>query len=213
MAIPPIETRPKKLRRSTYNDQSIGSAMPKKVLPVGSKDSTENTARRRRAVSFGNVQVREFDRIAGDHPLVSKGPSLALDWGFIDNESTSLNQYESTRELSSILSPLNCETRRFILTFVFDISSEDIKRSEKIAAQTQAQRRETLSKLKVLRSLKPVPPRQDLPELVNTKSNVAVVEDPLPRPAKSTSSILLRKVQEARKRLVIQGIPSYTRNQ
>jgi hypothetical protein len=139
MAIPVIATRPKKLRRSPGDSYSISSVAPTKALQ-GSKDCMDSTARRRRAVSFGNVQVREFDRIAGDHPLVSEGPSLALGWGFVDNKCTPLNQYESTRELSSVLSPLNLETRRFILTFVFDISSEEIKRSEKIAAQTQAQR-------------------------------------------------------------------------
>ncbi|CAB9509047.1 expressed unknown protein [Seminavis robusta] len=221
MANPAATEAPTKLRRST-------GSMPTKKAVVVNKQIRGSTGtlprRRRRVVSFGTVQIREFERIAGDNPAVSQGPSLSLGWKSIDQKPLTVRKYEDTRERASVLTPLTRETRKFLLTFVFDVSSEDIKRSEKSAAKIQAQRHETIKQLlhnKAIRRKKSFPPRQvDTPELENTSTTTTtsskpqvVIEDPLPRKHVAGNTKLLRKVEDARKRLLEQGWATYARLQ
>lgn len=51
----------------------------------------------RRNVSFGNVDVREYEQTMGDQPCVS-GPPLALGWKFEDECTTDVEDYEADRE-------------------------------------------------------------------------------------------------------------------
>jgi len=149
-----------------------------------------------RKVSFGTIQVRSYDRIAGDNPAVSDGgPSLGLSWDFVVAPQQCLNQYETQREnerASGPLYPLSQDTRRFLLAFVFDIPSKDIQRSAKLAQKIQAQRQETLQQLKMERA-------KDLTIVLSsnakmnaqTKKNKSylvsgIVEDPLPRSSTRT---------------------------
>lgn len=152
-----------------------------------------------RRVSFGTIEVREFDRVAGDHPSVSEGPSLSLGWAFVETNPQSVCDYESTRQRLSVLSPLTCETRKFILSFVFDVSSEDIKRSEQIASRVQAQRLQTREELKLQ--------RKQLQQITKAhKKTVPVqkssVEDPLPRKLqksrRSSNKSFLRRLTKKR---------------
>lgn len=50
-----------------------------------------------RAVTFGYVHVREYNRILGDHPACSTGPPLALGWDVKSRASYDLEVYEKTR--------------------------------------------------------------------------------------------------------------------
>ena len=52
-------------------------------------------------VSFQSVQIREYERIAGDHPDVTdhlKGPPLSIGWRHSEIVSIPIDSYESTRQ-------------------------------------------------------------------------------------------------------------------
>ena len=69
----------------TESDTSVRSA------PEGAGDGQQVQTT---SVSFGVVQVREYNRISGNHPDVTDGPSLAIDWGFIQNDDVKVSKYE-----------------------------------------------------------------------------------------------------------------------
>ena len=95
----------------------------------------------RRKVVFGFVQVREYEVVAGNHPWVTEGPSLSIGWRFIQKKKVSLQKYENERERTDcVLAPLSANTRRFILSFSFEISQKDIRRSEAVAERARLQR-------------------------------------------------------------------------
>jgi len=50
-----------------------------------------------RNVSFGDVEVREFERVLDVHPSCSCGPSLGIGWQFESKEGMSLVQWEQYR--------------------------------------------------------------------------------------------------------------------
>lgn len=136
-------------------------------------------------VSFGSVQVREYNRIAGNHPEVTEGPSLSLGWGYAEHKTQSVNKFEKSRDRASQLMPLSGKTRIFILSFVFDIPPQDIKRSEKIAMRVQSQRQET-NKLHKEQEKKKAAKKKDLvekttPVVVAKEPSSCIIEDPLPR--------------------------------
>ena len=135
-------------------------------------------------VSFGSVQVREYNRIAGDHPEVSEGPSMSLGWGYVERKPQSVNKFEKNQDRASQLMPLSGETRIFILSFVFNIPPADIKRSENIAMRVQTQRQET-NRLHKEQEKKKATKKKDAFEkvtLVVTKESAScLIQDPLPR--------------------------------
>lgn len=159
----------------------------------------QSKRRRRRSVSFGSVNVREYERIAGDNPAVPEGPSMSLGWGFVENKSVSVKKYENTRDRASTLTPLTAETRKFILTFVFDVSEKDLKRSEKAVERVKKQRSHTLAKM----TIKKKNVKRTLP-VTDTKKeeqpNLKQVEDPLPRQRRRQSGRTLG--EEAKRRLM-----------
>ena len=99
-----------------------------------------------RSVSFGTVGVREYERIAGDHPD-AKGPCLGISWRFVQQDEVSVDHHmEKHEEPREKLMPLNAETRHFMLYHVFDITKDEIRRAEKVAARVQRQRQESYRK-------------------------------------------------------------------
>lgn len=55
-----------------------------------------------RAVSFGRVEIRKFERVLGDNPACGKGPSMALGWRYNEEKPVELDNFESKKR--SVLS-------------------------------------------------------------------------------------------------------------
>lgn len=53
--------------------------------------------RRSSTISFNQVEVRSYPITAGDHPCVTSGPPLTLQWDAVDQRTIDLDDYESTR--------------------------------------------------------------------------------------------------------------------
>jgi hypothetical protein len=101
-----------------------------------------------KAVSFGVVEVREYNRIVGDHPEVRFGPPLTISWDYYAHPPVYIDTYETTHvhkkptRMSSI-------TRRNLLQNVFGATDEEIQQSEKECQKIQKRREQ--SKQQVLR--------------------------------------------------------------
>lgn len=79
--------------------QSLRGAPPSGMLPRSSSFRNPNGARSkkgtpRRTVSFDKVKVREFERVLGDNPPPSPGPSLALGWNYNEKKEMSIDKFE-----------------------------------------------------------------------------------------------------------------------
>ena len=61
------------------------------------EDGGAKERRRSSTISFNEVEVRSYPITAGDHPCVSSGPPLTLQWDAVDQRKIDLDDYESTR--------------------------------------------------------------------------------------------------------------------
>ena len=84
----------------------------------------------KRSVRFGTIQVREFNRIVGDHPDVKVGPPISIGWDFVESDAQCLDQYEADRPARS-LRRMSSITRKNLLSNVFGVPEEEIRAAEK----------------------------------------------------------------------------------
>lgn len=97
----------------------------------------------KRSVTFGDVNVREFNRIVGDHPDVSVGPPVSLGWKFVENEPVTVDHYEENKPPRKYVLRMTSITRKNLLRNVFDCPSEEIANAEKEVQKIQKQRKLT----------------------------------------------------------------------
>eukprot|EP00980_Cylindrotheca_fusiformis_P029162 scaffold22740_cov139-Cylindrotheca_fusiformis.AAC.16 len=99
-----------------------------------------------RCVSFGAIQVREYERIIGDHPETKIGVPLSLGWGYYERDPVPIDKYESERIPKKTLR-MSSITRKNILHNVYGIPEDEIRMAEKevrkISARNQKNQRET----------------------------------------------------------------------
>ena len=128
---------------NTLNTRSTG------LKSRGSKRSRNSP---NKSVSFGVVQVREYERVVGDHPGVSdSGPALSLGWRYEENEvEVSVDSYERIHgsRKSNPIKPLKGTTRRIVLEVYFHVPKSEIYAAQREVAGTKQQRKETLDELR-----------------------------------------------------------------
>mmetsp|Transcript_5434 Transcript_5434/g.15994 ORF Transcript_5434/g.15994 Transcript_5434/m.15994 type:complete len:201 (+) Transcript_5434:178-780(+) len=81
-------------------------------------------------VSFGDVQIREYERIVGDHPDTKIGVPLALGWHYSEQELQTVDYYEEHKTSKGILR-MSSITRKNILREVFGIPDDELRNAEK----------------------------------------------------------------------------------
>jgi hypothetical protein len=99
----------------------------------------------KKAVSFGLIQVREYNRVVGDNPTVRVGPPMSIGWEFVQKKSVPVDDYEKTKlPRTSDLSIMGSITRQSILRYEFDVSLGEIRAAERIIRKIQRQRWHTV---------------------------------------------------------------------
>lgn len=94
-------------------------------------------------VRFSTIQMRTYNRIAGDHPDVIVGPPLTFDWESVQHEPELLDDYEKNRKPMKRVLRLSSVTRKNILRNVFEISDEEIIGAEKEIQKIRKSRERT----------------------------------------------------------------------
>jgi len=107
----------------------------------GLSDSSD-FCRVKNSVSFSSVIVREYDQTIGDHPSVSYGPPISLDWNYEEQASVELDDYECLRGKRRSASQLMMSywVRKDKLMYKFGYSEEEMKKAHKEAERAKLQR-------------------------------------------------------------------------
>jgi hypothetical protein len=125
--MPPLQRQADSLSDSEHS-QILCSPVEifKTVAPVEGE-----TASGRKSVRFSAVQVREYNRIVGDHPDVRVGPPISIGWDYVEHEAQPVDRYEADRPPRSMLRRLSSITRKNLLINVFGVSEQEIRAAEK----------------------------------------------------------------------------------
>ena len=110
--------------------------------------SANNKTRVKRNVSYGNVKVREYERIIGDNPGCSSGAPIGIGWNYRSTEEADLDDHEPSPAV-----PLTSEERKTMLKY-WSYSSGDIEESQHKVSRIQSQRDESNASLMRYQRLK-----------------------------------------------------------
>jgi hypothetical protein len=103
---------------------------------------SSNLSSGQRRVGFGDVEVREYERVVGDHPDVRLGVPISIGWGYYQRENVPLEKYESERKPKALLR-MSSVTRKKILHEVFGIPEEEIRQADKEVQKIKKSREHT----------------------------------------------------------------------
>jgi hypothetical protein len=90
-----------------------------------------------RRVQFGFIEIREYERIVGDHPDVKVGPPMGIGWQYYQNDKQSIETYESTRVPKKYVLRMSSITRKNMLRNIFNIPEYEIRSAEKEVQKIQ----------------------------------------------------------------------------
>ncbi len=60
--------------------------------------NNKQTNKKSHKISFGTVQVRQYNIMIGDNPSTRHGPSITYDWEYEEHESIPIDRYEHLRQ-------------------------------------------------------------------------------------------------------------------
>jgi hypothetical protein len=105
--------------------------------------SASSSSAGRKSVSFSVVEIREYNRIVGDHPDVRVGPPISISWEYSEREQQSIDDFETNHPPQKSVLRMSSITRRNILTRVFEVPEEEIRAAEREVQKIQRQREQT----------------------------------------------------------------------
>jgi hypothetical protein len=91
----------------------------------------------RKRVGFGSIEIREYERIVGDHPDVKVGPPIGIGWQYYQKDAESIDTYENNRPPKRYVLRMTSITRKNMLRNVFNISEQEIRNAEKEVQKIQ----------------------------------------------------------------------------
>ena len=86
--------------REVVNEAPLKVSFPEEEVRAETlpKVAAKQPQKRNRRVSFSTVTIREYERILGDNPSCSCGPSIGIGWEFSEEETLPVSLWESWRE-------------------------------------------------------------------------------------------------------------------
>ena len=117
------------------------------VVVVDEKSPSDNQPKKRagnnNTVSFSAIKIRHYKQTIGDHPSVSYGPPISLDWKYSEKSLVDVSDYEENRQGTRRKNlkdmQMNYYSRKDTL-IQLGHTKEDIKSASKDANKTQRQR-------------------------------------------------------------------------
>ena len=98
-------------------------------------------------ITFSHVDIREYERIAGDNPCVSMGVPLSIGWAHYQHKPIPIEEYEIARgpprDRIEMIVPVNI--RRTMLRDEFKVPIADINQSMKWVNTSKRQRANTIA--------------------------------------------------------------------
>lgn len=112
-----------------------------------SSSSVSSSTCTSKRLQWGDVVVREYIRIPGDHPDVTDGPPISIGWEFNEHAPMEVDNYEDIRGpvRRDSLSSMTSSQRHYLLHNVFRVADKDIKAAEKKARKIRRRREDTLN--------------------------------------------------------------------
>jgi len=95
-----------------------------------------------RSVTFHEIRIREYDQTLGDHPNVTYGPAIQLDWHYEEYQPVMVDDYEDQRgkRRSMRQMGLNYYRRKDILQNQYQFSEHEMHKAAKASSKIQFQR-------------------------------------------------------------------------
>jgi len=115
---------------------------PRSALKQSSSSSSSSEQKK---VHFGNLEMRNYAIVLGDHPDCSSGPPVSIGWEYSPAETVSIDKYESTkpRRRSMDQLELNYFVRKRMLRRHVGVSDEEMRESIENVRRIQRQRMQT----------------------------------------------------------------------
>ncbi|CAJ1930915.1 unnamed protein product [Cylindrotheca closterium] len=117
-------------------------------LPIGESKTTDetmgNSSEKKTAVSFSNIQIREYPIIVGDNPAIMTGTPITIDWEHVEEFDCSIDDYEQAKPKPRNMLELRLPARnRDEILKSQGFSLKDRQVGKKAANTTRRQRRRT----------------------------------------------------------------------
>jgi hypothetical protein len=150
MSIPDRESIPKNGSFTSVTDILLINESESNEAKVTQSEEDESSSSRK-AVRFGSIEQREYNRIVGDHPEVRVGPPITFSWEFGELQPTTVDEYERQRiERQSQqrfygLRRMSSITRKNMLRTLFEVSEDEILAAEREVQRIHKQRERTAS--------------------------------------------------------------------
>jgi hypothetical protein len=137
-------------REWTYHDRKITEEYldPTATILEINKAIVSRQSKLKRNVTFSSVFIRDYERILGNNPSCTSGPSLALGWRYQSERKFSLDTFErckgKLRRGSQLI--LSRESREMIL-LELGYSKKDLASAVRNNIKSKNQRRQTVTNL------------------------------------------------------------------
>lgn len=136
---------------SDLEDHTIATTSQHEVADKGSTLPSETDVKEKRRylfhpVSFGQVQVRFYERILDIHPSTSAGPSLGIGWKYHESSPEEIQWNKTTKTCEEFRLP-RC-IREDIVRIQLGYSSKEIAQAVRQNLKIKKQRRQTANNLR-----------------------------------------------------------------
>lgn len=130
------------MQRDEANTESVPTIV--ELLPL----------KKMRSVGFTTVQIRSYERILGDNPSCTDGPSVSIGWKYKDNSVLqSVDEYEEQRTSSrSRFVPILSRHEREAMLMDLGYTRSDIANALRDNVRTRNRRRQTVTNLYAARA-------------------------------------------------------------